>query len=51
MIDKIKKVFTFWKQKEKPKIHWWSTIEGVEKVAPVLPAKEFIPDWWKRVQR
>ena len=51
MIDKLKKVFTFWKQKEKPKIHWWSTIEGVEKVPPVLPAKEFIPDWWKRVQR
>ena len=47
----IKKLFTFWKQKEKPKIHWWSTIEGVEKVAPVLPAKEFIPDWWKRIQR
>ena len=47
----IKKLFTFWKQKEKPKIHWWSTIEGVEKVTPVLPAKEFIPDWWKRVQR
>ena len=51
MIDKIKKVFTFWKQKEKPKIHWWSVIEGVEKVTPVLPAKEFIPDWWKRVER
>ena len=47
----IKKLFTFWKQKEKPKIHWWTTIEGVEKVTPVLPAKEFIPDWWKRVQR
>ena len=39
MIDKIKKVFTFWKQKEKPKIQWWSTIEGVEKVTPVLPAR------------
>ena len=51
MIDKIKKVFTFWKQKEKPKIQWWSTIEGVEKVTPVLPARDFIPDWWKRVQR
>ena len=47
----IKKLFTFWKQKEKTKIHWWTTIEGVEKVTPVLPAKEFIPDWWKRVQR
>ena len=51
MIDKLKKVFTFWKQKEKPEIRWWSVIDGVEKVTPVLPAKEFIPDWWKRVQR
>jgi len=47
----IKKLFTFWKQKEKPKIHWWSTIEGLEKVVPVVPAKEYIPDWWKRVER
>ena len=51
MIDKIKKVFTFWKQKEKPKIHWWSVIDGVDKVTPILPAKEFVPDWWKRVER
>ncbi len=51
MIDKIKKVFTFWKQKEKPKVHWWSVIEGVEKVTPILPAKEVIPDWWKKVER
>ena len=47
----IKKLFTFWKQKEKPKIHWWSTIEGLEKVVPVVPAKEYIPDWWKKVER
>ena len=47
----IKKLFTFWKQSEKPKITWWSTIDGVEKVAPVLPAKEVVPDWWKRVER
>ena len=47
----IKKLFTFWKQKEKPKIHWWSVIDGVDKVTPILPAKEFIPDWWKRVER
>ena len=47
----IKKLFTFWKKKEKPKVQWWSTIEEVEKIAPVLPAKEFIPDWWKRVER
>ena len=45
------KVFTFWKQKEKPKITWWSTLDGVETTTPVLPAKEFIPDWWKRVER
>ena len=47
----IKKIFTFWKQKEKPKIHWWSTIEGLEKVVPIVPAKEVIPDWWKKVER
>ena len=47
----IKKIFTFWKQKEKPKIHWWSVIDGVDKVTPILPAKEFVPDWWKRVER
>ena len=47
----IKKLFTFWKKKEKPKIHWWSVIEGLEKVVPIVPAKEYIPDWWKRVER
>ena len=47
----IKKLFTFWKQREKPKIHWWSVIDGVEKVTPVLPAREFIPDWLKKVER
>ena len=43
----IKKLFTFWKKKEKPKITWWSTIEGLEKVVPIVPAKEYVPDWWK----
>ena len=47
----IKKLFTFWKQKEKPKIHWWSVIDGVDKVTPILPAREFIRDWWKKVER
>ena len=47
----IKKLFTFWKKKEKPKIRWWSVIDGVEKVTPIVPAKEYIPDWWKRVER
>ena len=27
----LNKVFTFWKKKEKPKITWWSKIEGLEK--------------------
>ena len=47
----IKKLFTIWKKKEKPKITWWSTIEGLEKVVPIVPAKDYIPDWWKRVER
>ena len=47
----IKKLFTFWKKKEKPKIRLWSVIDGVEKVTPIVPAKEFIPDWWKKVER
>jgi len=51
MIDKLKKVFTFWKQKEKPEIRWWSVIDSVEKVTPIVPAREYIPDWWKKVER
>ena len=47
----IKKLFTFWKQREKPKITWWSVVDGLEKVVPILPAKEVIPDWWKRVEK
>jgi len=47
----FKKLFTFWKKREKPKIHWWSTIDGVESVTPILQAKHVIPDWWKRVER
>ena len=37
-------MFTFWKKKEKPVIKWWSVIDGLEKVVPILPAKEVIPD-------
>ena len=47
----IKKLFTFWKKKEKPKIRWWSVLDGVDRVTPIVPAKEYIPDWWKRVER
>ena len=51
MINKLKKIFTFWKQKEKPEIRWWSVIDSVEKVTPIVPAREYIPDWWKKVER
>ena len=47
----IKKLFTIWKKKEKPKITWWSVVDGLEKVVPIIPAKDYIPDWWKRVDR
>ena len=44
-------MFTFWKKKEKPVIKWWSVIDGLEKVVPIVPAKEYVPDWWTRVER
>ena len=47
----IKKVFSIFKKEEKPKITWWSVIDGLEKVVPILPAKEVIPEWWKVVER
>ena len=31
------------------KIQFWSTIPGIEEVAPIVPAKDFIPEWWKGV--
>ena len=31
------------------KIQFWSTISGIEEVAPIVPAKDFIPEWWKGV--
>lgn len=47
----IKKVFSIFKKEEKPKITWWSVIDGLEKVVPIISAKEVIPDWWKVVER
>jgi len=47
----VKKLFNIIKRPEKPKITWWSVVDGLEKVVPILPAKEVIPDWWKRVER
>ena len=39
------------KKEKNPKIIWWSTIDGLEKIEPVLPAKNFIPDWWKQTEK
>jgi len=48
----INKIFNFFKKKEKePKVIWWSTVEGLEDVMPIVPAKEVLPDWWVRVQK
>ena len=47
----IKKLFWFLRKQEKPQITWWSSVDGLEKVAPILPAKEFIPDWFKNIER
>ena len=46
----IKKIFNIIR-KEKPKITFWSVIDGLEKIVPILPAKEVIPDWWKNTER
>ncbi len=29
------------------KIKFWSVVPGVEEWAPIVPAKEYIPKWWK----
>ena len=26
-------------------------LKNFEKVVPIIPAKDYIPDWWKRVER
>jgi len=47
----IKKIFNIFKKEKKPKVIWWTTVDGLEKVVPVLPAKEVIPDWWKTTNK
>lgn len=37
------------KTTENNKIKFWSVVPGVEEWAPIVPAKEFIPKWWKTV--
>ena len=47
----IKKLFWFLRKQEKPQVTWWSSVDGLEKVVPILPAKEFMPDWFKNIER
>ena len=37
---------------KKPKVIWWSTVEGLEKVAPIIPSREAtLPSYWKDIPR
>jgi hypothetical protein len=37
---------------KKPKVIWWSTVEGLEKVAPIVPSREApLPSYWKDIPR
>jgi len=32
---------------KKPKVRFWSTVDGVERTSPILPASKVIPQWFK----
>lgn len=36
--------------KKKPKVIFWSIIDGVEKTTPIVPLKQSIPDWFKKLK-
>lgn len=42
-------MINFFKKEEKPKITFWTTVNGLEKVVPVVPAKKYIPEWFKKI--
>jgi hypothetical protein len=43
-------IFNLFKKNKNPKIVFWSTIDGVERSAPILPAAEVIPEWFKTIK-
>ena len=43
----FKKIFNFGPKKE-DKIEWWTSVEGLENIAPVQTSSHFIPDWWQK---
>jgi hypothetical protein len=49
LIEKIKNIFKKEEDNIDDKIIWWSTVDGLEKVEPVVRAKEALPDWWKKI--
>jgi len=42
-------MFNFCKPKG-PKVTWWSDIENLEKICPPVPARQFIPEWFKKIK-
>lgn len=36
--------------RKKPKITFWTDNEIISKIYPILPAKKFIPEWYKKLQ-
>jgi len=49
--SRVKKIFDIFKKQKEPKVIWWSVIDGLEKVIPVVKSKEYIPDWWRKAER
>lgn len=36
-------------KKSEPIIEFWALQEGIEETAPIVPAKEILPEWWKKL--
>lgn len=46
--------FGGWLQKtayKQPKIEFYSTVEGLDKFSPILPATKAVPDWYRKMPR
>ena len=50
MIKFIKEIFKAFK-KDKPKITWFTDVPGLDKVCPPIPASQYVPDWFKNIDR
>lgn len=36
-------------KKKVPVVEFLATVPGIEKTAPILPAKDILPEWWKKM--